>query len=50
MNTRNLIRSAGLAALVAGICFVVLGLLHPPKSLASVTTTRWAITHSLEGV
>src|SRR5919112_447548 len=43
----RLIRWAGLSALVAGICFVVLGLLHPPNVLSSVTTTRWAIVHSL---
>src|SRR5215218_1461866 len=42
----SLIRWAGLSALVAGICFVVLGLLHPPNVLSSVTT-RWAIVHSL---
>jgi hypothetical protein len=47
MNTRNLIRWAGLSALVTGICFVALGLLHPPDMLASVTTSRWAITHAL---
>jgi hypothetical protein len=47
MNTRNLIRWAGLAALVAGICFVAVGLLHPPDVLASVTTSRWLIIHSL---
>jgi len=43
----KLIRWAGLSAMVAGICFVVLGLLHPPEILSSVTTTRWAIVHSL---
>jgi hypothetical protein len=42
----NLIRWAGLAALVAGICFVVLALLHPPDLLSSVTTPRWAIAHA----
>ena len=47
MNTRNLIRWAGLSALVAGICFVAMGLLHPPDILSSVTTTRWAITHAV---
>ena len=47
MNSRNLTRWAGLSALVAGISFVVVGLLHPPDVLSSVTTTRWAITHSL---
>ena len=43
----KLIRWAGLSTLVAGICFVVLGLLHPPNILSSVTTTRWTIVHSL---
>jgi hypothetical protein len=43
----KLIRWAGLSAMVAGICFVVLALLHPPNVLSSVTTTRWVIVHSL---
>jgi hypothetical protein len=47
MNTRNLIRWAGVSAIVAGICFVVVGLFNPPDVLSSLTTTRWAITHSL---
>ncbi len=46
-TSSNLIRWAGLSALVAGICFVVVGLLHPSHILSSVTTSRWAITHSL---
>ena len=47
MNSRNLIRWAGLAALVAGILFVVIQGIHPPDALASVTTARWAIVHAL---
>jgi len=47
MNTRNLIRWAGLAAMAAGILFVVIQTIHPPDVLASVTTARWAIVHSL---
>ena len=43
----SLIRWAGLSALVAGICFVVLGLLHPPNVLSSVPTTQWAVVHVL---
>jgi hypothetical protein len=43
----SLIRWAGLSAMVAGICFVVLALLHPPNVLSSITTTRWTIVHSL---
>ncbi len=47
MNTKNLIRWAGLAALVAGMCFVGAELLRPPVVLESLTTTRWAIVHAL---
>jgi hypothetical protein len=43
----KLIRWAGLAALVAGGCVVVLGLLHPPNVLSSVPTTQWAVVHVL---
>jgi hypothetical protein len=46
MNTRNLIRWAGLSAVVAGLCFVVVGLLHPPNILSSVSTSRWVIVHA----
>ena len=45
ITASSLIRWAGLSAMVAGICFVVLGLLHPPNVLSSVTTTQWAIVH-----
>jgi hypothetical protein len=47
MTTKHLIRWAGLAALVAGICFVARELLRPPETLEFVTTARWAIVHSL---
>ena len=47
MNTKNLIRWAGLSAMVAGLCFVVVGLLHPPNILSSVSTTRWVIVHAV---
>jgi len=47
MNTKNLIRWAGLSAMVAGICFVVVGLLHPPNILSSVSTNRWVIVHAV---
>src|SRR5689334_19480811 len=45
MNLRNLIRWAGVSAMVAGICYVVVGLFHPPNIVSSVTTTPWAIVH-----
>src|SRR5215213_828826 len=47
MNTRNIIRWTGVSAMVAGICFVVVGLLHPPNVLSSVSTTRWVIVHAV---
>lgn len=47
MNTKHLFRWAGLAALAAGLCFVIVELLRPPVVMASVTTSRWVIVHSL---
>jgi hypothetical protein len=47
MNTRNLIRWAGLSAVVAGLCFVVVGLFHPPNILSSVSTSQWVIVHAV---
>ncbi|HEX3050880.1 MAG TPA: hypothetical protein VHP83_09520 [Aggregatilineaceae bacterium] len=49
ITAANLIRWAGLSAMVAGLFYVIEGLFHPPNVLASVTTTRWAIVHVLEG-
>jgi hypothetical protein len=46
----KLIRWAGVSAMVAGICYVVVGLFHPPNVLASVTTSQWAIVHILASV
>jgi hypothetical protein len=47
MNTRNLIRWAGVSAMVAGIFYVVIGMFHPLETLSTVTTTQWAIVHAL---
>ncbi len=46
ITASNLIRWAGLAAMGAGIIYVVIQPIHPPDVLASVTTARWAIVHS----
>ena len=43
----NLIRWAGLSAMVAGIFYMVVGLFHPLETLSSATTTRWIIVHAL---
>src|SRR3954447_8461737 len=46
-TTSNLSRWAGLSAVVAGSSFVVVGLLHPPHILSSVTTGTWLFVHLL---
>ena len=43
----NLLRTAGLSALLAGLIFAVVGLIHPPQIIASVTTGQWTIVHLL---
>jgi hypothetical protein len=47
ISAPKLIRWAGLAAMVAGILFVVIQPIHPPDVPASVTTAQWAIVHYL---
>lgn len=45
VTTPGLIRSTGIAAIVAGLMFVVIQPLHPEDVLASVSTDAWAIIH-----
>jgi hypothetical protein len=45
MTNANLIRLAGLSALLGGLCYVFVGIFHPANLPASVTTTRWATVH-----
>ncbi|MDQ3706762.1 MAG: hypothetical protein M3437_16375 [Chloroflexota bacterium] len=47
ITTSKLIRWAGLAAMLAGSFYVAIGFFHPVKSLSTVTTTEWAVIHSL---
>jgi hypothetical protein len=47
ITASNLIRWAGVAAMVAGICYVAVGIFHPPNILSSVTTTQWIMVHVL---
>ena len=47
ITASNLIRWAGVSAMIAGIFFVLVGILHPLNILSSVTTTQWAIVHIL---
>ena len=44
-TTSNLIRWAGLSAMVGGFLFVAIQPIHPPEILSSVTTSTWAIVH-----
>jgi len=46
----NLIRWAGLSAMVTGIIFAGIQPIHPPDVLASVTTSAWTIITSLKTV
>ena len=48
MNSRNLIRWTGVAAMAAGIIFAGIQPIHPPDVLASVTTDAWAIIQSFK--
>lgn len=41
----DLFRLAGLSALLAGLCYVFVGIFHPANVPASVTTTRWETVH-----
>jgi hypothetical protein len=47
VTNENLLRWAGLSALLAGICYVLVGIFHPANVAASVTSTRWEIVHVL---
>src|SRR4051812_3465994 len=41
MNTRILIRWAGVSAIVAGNFYVIVGMFHPLETLATVTIPQW---------
>ena len=47
ITNANLIRLAGLSALIAGICYMLVGIFHPANVASSVTTTRWEVVHVL---
>ena len=40
-----LMRLAGLSAILAGVCFIVIGIFHPENIPASVTTASWVNVH-----
>ncbi len=45
ISTTALMRLAGLSAMLAGLCFIVMGLFHPENQPAYVTTPTWIIVH-----
>jgi hypothetical protein len=50
VTTPNLIRAAGLSAVVAGTIFAVIQPIHPPDVIASVTTSAFIIITSFKTV
>ncbi len=45
ISTTALMRLAGFAAMLAGLCLIVMGLFHPENEPAFVTTPTWIIVH-----
>jgi len=45
MNTSTLMRLAGVSAMLAGLCFIIIGMFHPENVPSSVTTTTWVNVH-----
>lgn len=45
MNASTLMRLAGLSAMLAGLCMVVMGLFHPVNIPEAVTTATWVNVH-----
>jgi hypothetical protein len=45
VTASTLMRMAGISAILAGVCFIVIGIFHPVNIPSSVTTDTWAIVH-----
>jgi hypothetical protein len=45
ITASTLMRLAGLSAIMAGVCFLAIGVFHPVNIPASVTTNTWVIVH-----
>jgi hypothetical protein len=45
VTASTLMRLAGLSAMVAGLCFIVIGMFHPLNVPSSVTTITWVTVH-----
>jgi hypothetical protein len=47
ITTTKLTRAAGLAAIVAGVLYILVQFIHPHEEPANVVTTGWVVTHFL---
>jgi hypothetical protein len=45
ITSATLLRWAGLSALIAGSCYVFVGVFHPANAVESAATARWAVVH-----
>lgn len=45
VTASTLMRLAGVSAMLAGLCFIVIGMFHPVNVPASVTTATWVNVH-----
>ena len=45
ITTQKVSRLAGLSAMLAGVCFLVIGMFHPVNVLSSVTSATWVNFH-----
>lgn len=45
MNASVFMRLAGISAVLAGLCFIIIGMFHPENVPSSVTTVTWVNVH-----
>lgn len=45
INASTLFRLAGVALIIAGVSFAIVGVFHPANVIASVTTSAWVVVH-----
>ncbi len=45
MTAATLLRLASVSAILAGVCFIVMGMFHPVNVPESVTTSTWVNVH-----
>jgi hypothetical protein len=50
ITSNTLSRTAGAAAVAAGLIFIGVQINHPPSDVTSVTTTEWAVRNSLKAL